>query len=184
MSSIPFSTGVPMGTILPFFLNANNIPKGWLLCDGSKIPSQYTKLISALGGLQNTPNLSGRTLIGTGTPSSSPQSDGRIPNSFPPSTPALQNNYLTIGYTGGEYVHVLSEVEMPSHSHTINSGQFGVLGIGLDTENGGYTPFCSGTNPGTVFGPNGTDSSGSNYAHNNMQPYMAVNYIIYTGQNN
>lgn len=169
-----------MGTIVAFALkfDPKNPPfKGWLLCDGSPVPSHYQELKNMLpNGV--TPNLCGRTLIGTGIlDTSGIQSDGRSTLNFPPSNPPI--NELPLGYTGGEYVHGLLEVEMPRHSHTINDGNFGHLGIGIETENGGYIPYCMGNN----FGPKGTDSAGSNYAHNNMQPYYTINYIIYTGRN-
>ena len=88
-----------MGTIVAFALNfePNNPPfKGWLLCDGSQVPSQYQELKNMLPN-GRTPNLCGRTLIGAGTPdTSSLQSDGRSTMNFPPSNPSINKQITQI----------------------------------------------------------------------------------------
>jgi hypothetical protein len=58
------ANGVPTGAIMPFV--GKEAPTGWLLCDGSDIPSQYTALISALENATKLPDLRGRVLEGTG----------------------------------------------------------------------------------------------------------------------
>ena len=179
MSVIP-TGNLPMGSIVAYVLNLGMnglgkpvLPPGWLMCDGSPIDPKYSLLISHLNS-QNTPNFAGRTLIGTGVPDSiTAQTDGIKPNFLP-------SNQWHLGFTGGEYQHILNTDEIPSHDHTIHGGQFGSLGIGLETAEGGYIPYCTSD----VFGPKGTDMTGGNNAHLNMQPYYAVHYIIYTGQSN
>ena len=58
------SGSVPVGTIVAYLGDKDNIPRGWLLCDGSTFSqSQYPKLKERLGGT-NLPNLQGLTLIG------------------------------------------------------------------------------------------------------------------------
>uniref|UniRef100_UPI00404759EA phage tail protein n=1 Tax=Roseivirga sp. TaxID=1964215 RepID=UPI00404759EA len=166
-TKILIMTSIPMSTIVAFMLDKKNIPLGWLLCDGKPIPSEYTNLIAALG-LNNTPDLSARTIIGTGAPNGKVQSDGRKSNF----ASAILD--FPLGYTGGEYMHNLTIDEMPSHSHTVPSSQQHVNGT---TQEGGgrfdYYP-----------APQTTSSVGKGYGHLNMQPYMAINYIIYTGQDN
>jgi microcystin-dependent protein len=166
---IPGQTTVPMGTILAFALVTNNIPPDWLLCDGSAIPEQYENLIQAIGN--NTPNLCGRTLIGTGTPPNPgpQQSDGSYPN-FDPS-----NNWQ-LAYTGGEYKHDLSIDEMPKHMHLLDTPDF-PMPSGIKGMAGDDFPVLV---PITV--PLPTEAMGGGFSHNNMQPYYAVNYIIYAGQ--
>ena len=157
------SFDVPMGTIVAFVLSASNIPNGWLPCDGSAIPAQYQELISALGS-NNTPNLTGRTLIGTGVPDDSAQSDGSIPNF----TPGLN---WSVGYTGGEFAHQLVTAEMPSHNHSLVYEFDLASGCHSDT---GSSPCLSST-------VNYTNNTGGDAVHNTMQPYYAVNYIIFAG---
>lgn len=161
---------VPMGTILAFVLSESSIPEGWLLCNGAEIPQEYSSLITALGN-SITPDLCGRTLIGTGKPNNGRQDDLTSPN-FDPS------NIWPLGYTGGEYQHGLTINEIPAHSHTINNGNFGIHGRSFQGESDSDLPF---ENSGYKTPVGGTDATGGNQPHNNMQPYYSVNYIIYAG---
>lgn len=63
--------GAPVGAIMPYV--GANAPEGWLICNGAAIPSHHTKLITLLGS-NNTPNLQGLFLRGTGTTSVNNQS--------------------------------------------------------------------------------------------------------------
>jgi len=84
-------------------------------------------------------------------------------------------NSYSPGQTGGSAEVTLNEGNLPSHSHTINSSNFGTLGIGLTPENGSvYIPFV--TQPG--LGPTGTDFTGSGNNFSIMPPYYALYYII------
>lgn len=159
---------VPMGTIVAFGLNDKSIPEGWLLCNGSEIPSKYQSLITALGSNQ-TPNLCGRTLIGTGHPTNDKQPDGTVPN-FDPS-----NNW-PLAYTGGEYKHQLTIDELAKHSHTINDGDFGLHNRSFKGSDDKDIPFK--THSDDKLRLKGTDVSGGDGFHNNMQPYYAVNYNL------
>lgn len=148
----------PIGTVVAFVLKSSNIPTGWLPCDGSLIPSEYADLITALGG-NNTPDLRGRTLIGAGAASNASQSDGTVPN-FP-------STAFVVGENGGEYAHVLVGGEVPPHCHH--------LSVGIDTESGSSDSFW--IPPLQTDGPT-YDPSAPAAAHNTMQPYYIVNYII------
>jgi microcystin-dependent protein len=151
--------GSPMGTIVAFALTT--IPPGWLLCDGSAINPMYSNLIAALGS-NNTPNLAGRVLIGTGAFNNNVQSDGTVPN-FPAQS-------WQLAYTGGECTHILTVNEMPSHTHGISSA----YGWDINELGGSSIHLCTQQSAQT-------DATGGSQQHNNMQPYFAVNYIIYTG---
>ncbi len=154
------SAKVPMGTIVAYAMSEKSVPDGWLVCDGSPIDNEkYPDFITLLGET-STPDLRGRTLIGAGsTLDNNPQSDGTTPN-FPSAG-------FPIGATGGECSHQLATAEVPSHIHTLTNGGFSESGGG----NNFQTP-PSATNEPTYDKPN------SAVAHNNMQPYYVVNYII------
>lgn len=81
---------VPVGTVVAFALNIENIPDGWLLCDGSEINQKKHPTLSSF--MTYTPNLGERTLIGSDA------------------------NYH-LNDTGGEKMHQLSITEIPSHNH-------------------------------------------------------------------
>ena len=63
--AIAASNGVPTGSIMPFI--GTNAPVGWILCNGSALPSDASATaLKALLGNTNAPNLQGMFLRGTG----------------------------------------------------------------------------------------------------------------------
>jgi len=175
----------------------NFAPRNWHFCDGSLLPiNQYQALYSLIG---NTYGGDGRTNFAL------PDLRGRVPISAGRG-PGL-SNYVR-GQMGGEERHTLNINEMPSHTHngtahthpqtahthpanaseeasqegpsdgfwapsgeeaygnssdiTMNANAVGSGGDG-NTGSGGNEP---------------TSSTGGNQAHNNMQPYLSLNYII------
>ena len=103
----------------------------------------------------------------------------RLPN-LQQRVPVGVGDGYALGATGGEAEHTLSVAEMPSHSHSdfkVN-GQILKWGrVATTTNSGGATvPSTNAYNIGSVTW--GTDSKGGGGAHNNMQPYTVVNWII------
>lgn len=80
--------------------------------------------------------------------------------------------FATAGATGGEENHTLTSAEMPSHSHTIGTGQ------NQWVRGGSGDNAASLSQGGSAFRvvPGPTDTTGSGGAHNNMPPYV-VAYI-------
>ncbi|MBI1838917.1 MAG: tail fiber protein [Candidatus Colwellbacteria bacterium] len=138
-------------------------PSGWLLADGSAVSrATYSALFTALGTTYgagdgsttfNVPDLRGRAPIGMG------QGSG------------LTNRSLND--KGGEEAHILTITEMPSHNH---SGTFvRCEGCAPQNQSGpGYPTNAGYTTGGSV------PSQGGGAAHNNMQPYITLNFIIKT----
>lgn len=136
-------------------------PTGWLLCDGSAISrTTFSALFAVLG-----------TAFGAGDGSTTfnlPNLKGRVPVGLDGS----QVEFDQMGETGGAKTHTLVIGEIPSHSHIekFSSGaNNGVTGIG-QTLNQSAVP---GINSSYT-----TDVAGGGGAHNNLQPYQVVNYII------
>lgn len=71
----------------------------------------------------------------------------------------------SIGQSGGEKTHVLTVAELASHSHNYNN-----------SANGGG----GGPAGGNISSDSATSSTGSDAAHNNLQPYLTLQYIIKT----
>jgi len=154
--------------IFPF----NFAPKGWAFCDGQILPlSQNTALFSLLGTTYGGDGKSNFAL---------PNMQGNAPM-HPGQGPGLSLHDL--GETGGSETVSLLESEIPSHSHSLmaisgfqgsnNDPTAGVLAKG----DAGLTPYApSGTlvmMSGSAIAPAGGDQP-----HNNMQPYLTLNFCI------
>ena len=150
-------------------------PRGWMLCNGQVIAiTQNSALFSLLGTTyggngQTTfalPDLQGRVLIGMGNgPGLTPRTQGEV--------------------SGTENVTLIS-TQMPAHNHTMTASGDGptqatASGASLASQGrtGGTMPtiYANGaTTP--VNMASATTQAGGNQPHNNMQPYLAINYCI------
>jgi microcystin-dependent protein len=171
---------MPPGTILAFA--GVVIPNGWLNADGSTVyQQQYPALFQVIGDFYGTgdqtntfnlPDLRGRVIVGIG------QGEG------------LTNRVL--GNQFGSEQHVLTQNEMPAHTHPLNDPGHG-HDMGSPTRgqvwgiSGGSTHFCYGVdnggvtnNPPTLQAQTGISMQpvGNGTAHDIVQPSMALSYII------
>ena len=146
-------------------------PRTWATCNGQLLPiNQNQALFSLLGTTyggngQTTfalPDLRGRVAIHMGQ------------------GPGL-SSYVQ-GQTGGEERHTLSSSEIPQHTHSLGvvdaagdaanpvGNRFGVAPSGVGNAYGG----SGGSGGSSVAVP----SQGGNQPHNNLQPYLALNFCI------
>lgn len=145
--------------------DVNDTPDGWLPCQGQGLNSTtYSELYDVLGTMYGSaagnvylPNLIGRVPVGQ--------------NRLDPYGP-----FYGYGQTGGEISHTLTIAEMPSHRHETDRG----VTLGASWSNGAAY-FALAPNLGAVAGALGTTYAGGGGAHNNLQPYLVLNYIIFTG---
>ena len=147
----------------------NFAPRGWGFCDGQILPinqnqSLYSLLGTTYGGDGRTsfalPDLRGRTPIHVG------RSDGGVIH--------------TLGQKSGEETHTLSAYEMPQHKHYVQADSASgttrsPTGHVLGGFPGGYADYSANS----VTLRSGTLTNvGGGQAHENMQPYLAVNFCI------
>ena len=153
----------PAGTVVAFA--GDNPPPDWILCDGRTLSSStFARLYAAIGetwgdggdgtgGLFNIPNLLGRTVVGAGT--------------------GTQLTPRELSESGGEESHRLSIEELPNHTHEYDVG---LSNITRDEDHDiPYSKYAGLPNQQPPFETRG---SGSGIPHNNMQPYVVLNYII------
>lgn len=158
---------IPTGSLTAFA--GGTAPTGWLICDGAEVSrTTYSDLFAVLG--EN---------YGAGDSSTTfnlPDMRGRVPVGVDGGAARLSSND-TLGSAAGTETHTLTESEMPSHSHTASiNDSSGSGGSGVNTVDYGE----SSSSPGTSTSHVTVSSTGSDQAHNNMQPYQVVNWIIRT----
>ena len=155
--------------IFPF----NFAPKGWASCDGQILPlSQNTALFSLLGTTYGGDGKSNFAL---------PNMQGNAPM-HPGQGPGLSLHDL--GETGGSETVTLLQSEIPSHAHafmasTTASTKPNPAGNALARVSGGATPYASPTGaPLVQFSDSALAPTGGSQPHNNMQPYLTLNFCI------
>ncbi|MXV20148.1 phage tail protein [Deinococcus xianganensis] len=147
----------------------NFAPTGWALCNGQILPiSQNTALFSLLG---TTYGGDGRTTFGL------PNLQGRAPMHWG-NGPGLTPRNL--GESGGAPTATLLTSQMPAHTHTMNAAI-----DPAESDNPANLALARGSNispyaptPNTTLNPSTLSGQGGNQPHNNMQPYLTMNFII------
>ena len=153
--------------IFPF----NFPPKGWAFCDGQILPlSQNTALFSLLGTTYGGDGKSNFAL---------PNMQGNAPM-HPGQGPGLSLHDL--GETGGSDTVSLLESEIPSHSHALMaSNQPGedpqAVGEACARSVGANLYQASNANL-VSLSDNALAPAGGDQPHNNMQPYLTLNFCI------
>lgn len=170
---------VPVGTIMQFA--GGSVPDGWLFCDGANYSAEdYSRLYAVIGvtyggdidgDCDNGPNFN------------VPDFRGRIPVGLN----SCDSDFNALNKTGGEKTHTLTADELPSHNHTINDpghnhsyvNQPNTHDVAVSLT---QTDTADNVNIGQTTGSSTTgitiNSTGGGGAHNNLQPYIVVNYII------
>jgi microcystin-dependent protein len=158
----------------------NFAPTGWAFCNGQLLPiSQNTALFSLLGtnfggdgkATFGLPNIQGNCVVDVGQ------------------GPGLSSYF--VGESGGSQTVSLTTQEIPSHSHDFNDkpgvdgttnapagNVFGKTVFNNQGTNGvifTYTPTAPNKN---TLNPQTISIAGSSLPHNNMMPYLTLNFCI------
>jgi len=153
---------IPIGTIVCFA--GSTPPENWLLCDGSTpLQADYPELYTMIGttygsgggaGTFRLPDFRSRVAVGKETGST---------------------NFGGLGYVGGAETHTLTEAQMPAHTHPIGNGSQSGYVYFRNT----VSPTLTSLGAGSVMSVSGViQPTGGGGSHNNVQPYLTVNYII------
>lgn len=163
---------VPTGAVTSFA--GSSAPTGWMLCDGSSqlragaLAALFAVIGTTYGSADGThfnlPDLRGRVPVGLDNMGGSDANRLDVAN--------------TLGGSGGEQFHGLTQAEMPEHTHNM-------AGSSTDNTNTtrGGSPMMNNSSTDTTHAPgagNITTTTGNNNTHNNMQPYLLLNHIIKT----
>lgn len=140
-------------------------PKGFALCNGQLLQiAQNQALYSLLG---TTYGGDGRTTFAL------PNLQGRVP--------LHKGDGMAEGMVGGEAEHTLTMLEMPAHTHSFRASTDtgtrpgGVAGVPADAGAGNSVYAESGN---VVAMADAVSHVGGSQAHDNMQPYLTINYCI------
>ncbi|UGY18284.1 phage tail protein [Bradyrhizobium septentrionale] len=138
-------------------------PKGWAFCNGQVLPiNQNQALFSLLG----------TTYGGNGTTTFAlPNLQGKVP--------LHMGSGFALGQTAGETSHTLTIAEMPQHPHTFqgttnNADNPVVTGNLMATSANLYTAASNLT----TLDPSTVGNAGGSQPHENMQPYLTLNFCI------
>jgi microcystin-dependent protein len=148
----------------------NFAPKGWALCNGQLLSiAQNTALFALIG----------TTYGGNGTTNFAlPDLRGRVPLSSGQG-PGLSNYVL--GQASGAETQTLTLNQMPTHAHVLIAD----TSVGTSERPNGALPARNAAGV-PQYGTSGTgtmsvavvQSAGGNQPHDNMQPYLTLNWII------
>jgi microcystin-dependent protein len=145
-------------------MSFNFAPKGWALCNGQLLPiNQNQALFSLLG-----------TMYG---------GDGRVNFALPDlrgRIPMHVGGGLTQGERAGEEAHTLNLNEMPQHTHNVTAQ---AKAADSNTPVGNYfargsTQLAYAPSANTTMNPASISNTGGSQPHNNMSPYLVLNFCI------
>ncbi|HEX7166941.1 MAG TPA: tail fiber protein [Acidimicrobiales bacterium] len=147
-------------------------PTGWAHCDGQIMPiSQNTALFSLLGTVYGGDGKS--TFALPNLQDSAPMQPG--------AGPGLSTRVL--GEMGGSESVTLLESEMPAHTHRVNANTNNGTSSdpfvdGRPARTSGDAAYNTATSPLVVMHPQSLAIAGGSLPHNNMMPYLTLNFII------
>jgi microcystin-dependent protein len=196
---------VPVGAIFPFAGVTTKIPVGYLLCDGAEVlQSKYSELFNTIeftykpsaqllgAGTFALPDFRGRFALGRDNMNNSIQVNTAAGVSiYTVSSPAgrVDNQFARqLGGSLGSDKTTITTSNIPDHRHSLKGAAgnqyYAVRNVAGNPDDSDALPGPGGQAAGqaqylSTSGSVVADSTGQ--AINIMNPYLTINYIIYTG---
>lgn len=192
----------PIGALMPYAGSA--APTGWLICDGSSVlRATYPALFSVIGTTYgsadgthfNVPNLVNRVAVGSGSSYSRGQTGGAATVTLTDANLSSHSHSLSVSgsaASAGGHSHGGSTTS-DSHSHSVgnqnsrsdilagggtNTASTGSGSTGSDSHGHSISTDSSGSHGHTVSVSGSVGTTGSDTAHENMPPFVAMPYLI------
>lgn len=157
-------TLLPIGTIMQF--GGSAAPTDFLLCQGQAVSRDtYADLFAIIGSSYGNGN--GTTTFNV------PDLQSRVPVGL-----SSETEFNTLGKTGGAKTHTLTIPEIPSHTHPVRGTSQMTAGISFTPANESGSPTDNRFHAANGSPAIAAQATGGGGAHNNLQPYVTVNYII------
>lgn len=143
-------------------------PKGWALCNGQILPIAQNQALFAILGTTYGGN--GQTTFAL------PDLRGR--------SPVHASAAMPQGSRVGEEAHTLTGNEIPPHTHGLQgsadlaNNTSPVGNVPAAKGRGGKDIYAPGSSPLQPMSPQAVAPSGGSQPHENMQPFLAINFII------
>jgi microcystin-dependent protein len=175
---------IPIGGVTQY-AGATSPSANWAICDGTAVSrTTYATLFARIGTTYgvgngtttfNLPNVKGKVIAGLDS---------------------TQTEFDALAETGGAKTHTLTSAEMPSHTHiqnahghVVSANSFaGDLEITMGPVGGDGNKYSvsdsindASSTTANIYARNTTatnQNTGSGGAHNNLQPYIVMNYLI------
>ena len=167
---------VPAGTVVQSA--SINVPDGWLNCDGTLLnkiayADLFFAIVNVYGGAPsdlsfNLPDMRGRVGIGAGQ--------------------GADLTLRTMGQKSGTETHTLTTAEMPVHNHGVsdpghahfytNTSNDQDLFSGINNETAADQQETTNQTTGSSTTGITINNAGSGNAHNNMQPFIVIRFLI------
>jgi len=153
-------SGTPIGTTMQWLTDTP--PTAFLICNGAAISrTTYAELFAIIGTTYgvgdgsttfNLPNMKGKVVVGKD---------------------AAQTEFDALGETGGAKTVTLDGTMIPSHTHTMTLDRLSGNSAGVPrAASWGNDDYSNGNASAT------SNATGGGLAHNNLQPYIVVNFIV------
>ena len=139
-------------------------PRTWALCNGQLLPINQNQALFSLFGTSYGGN--GQTTFAL------PNLRGQVPMHV--------GNGHTQGEAGGAAAVTLNQTQMPTHVHfvTATTNETGQVASANNALLSPGNNMYSGPNNLTTLSPAEVSSVGGSQAHNNMMPYLVLNFIV------